>query len=76
MGDAVRTVDPSEHVALVDLVNRVLDRGVVVSGSVMISVADVDLLYLGLKLVLTSTERIERAQARAEEPPALPPSAP
>jgi hypothetical protein len=41
---------------LVELVNRVLDRGAVISGEVTISVAGIDLLYLGLQLVLASTE--------------------
>jgi hypothetical protein len=40
--------------ALVDLVNRVLDKGVVITGDVTISVAGVDLVYLGLNAVLTS----------------------
>jgi hypothetical protein len=35
---------------------EVLDKGVVLAGEVTISVADVDLLYLGLNLVLTSIE--------------------
>lgn len=40
--------------ALVDLVNRLLDKGVVISGDVTISIAGVDLVYLGLNAVLTS----------------------
>lgn len=43
-------------VTLIELVNRVLDRGVIVSGEVLISVAGVDLVYLGLELCLTSIE--------------------
>lgn len=60
-----------ERVALVQLVNRVLDRGVVVTGDVTISVADVDLLYLGLRLVLSSTERLP-ARSPADGPAASP----
>jgi hypothetical protein len=41
---------------LVELVNRVLDRGAVITGEVTISVAGVDLVFLGLQLVITSTE--------------------
>ncbi|HLL48149.1 MAG TPA: gas vesicle protein [Longimicrobiaceae bacterium] len=44
----------SDGYALVDLVNRVLDKGVVLTGEVTISVAGVDLVYLGLNAVLTS----------------------
>ncbi len=43
-------------VTLVDLVDRLLDRGVVVSGDVTIAVADVDLIYLGLRALLSSVE--------------------
>lgn len=40
--------------SLADLVNRLLDKGVVITGEVTISVAGVDLVYLGLKAILTS----------------------
>lgn len=50
----------SERHSLVDLVNRVLDRGVVISGDVVISVAGVDLVYLGLNAVLTSVTTARR----------------
>jgi gas vesicle structural protein len=45
-----------EELQLVELVNRVLDRGVVVGGDVIISVAGVDLLYVGLRVLLSSVE--------------------
>lgn len=41
---------------LVELVNRVLDRGAVITGEVTISVAGIDLVYLGLQLVIAATE--------------------
>lgn len=47
---------PDDRLRLVELVNRVLDRGAVITGDVVISVAGVDLVYLGLNLVLTSVE--------------------
>jgi hypothetical protein len=50
--------------ALVDLVNRVLDRGVVVQGDVTISVAGVDLVYLGLNALLTSISTARRTLQR------------
>lgn len=49
---------PGRDVALVELVNRVLDRGVVVSGEMVISVAQIDLLYLNLNLLLSSVESL------------------
>jgi hypothetical protein len=41
---------------LVELVNRVLDRGAVITGEITISVAGVDLVYLGVQLVIAATE--------------------
>ena len=53
----------SEHVTLCEALDRVLNKGVVVSGEVTISVAEVDLIYLGLQLVLTSVETGQRLLA-------------
>ena len=49
-----------ERVRLVELVDRVLDRGVVLRGDVTISVAGVDLVYLQLHLLLSGVEALER----------------
>ena len=57
--------DAEEQVALVDLVNRVLDRGVSVVGEVTISVAGVDLVYLGLRLNLAAIEEAAPKSASA-----------
>lgn len=46
--------------SLADLINRVLDKGVVITGNVTISVAGVDLVYLGLNAVLTSISTARR----------------
>ena len=54
---------PEDELRLVELVNRVLDRGVVVTGEATISVAGVDLLYLGLNLVLSSVETMRQRKA-------------
>ena len=52
--DALEELDESEQLILSDLINRVLDKGVVITAHVMISVADVDLVQLDLRLFLTS----------------------
>lgn len=55
------------QLVLGDLLNHVLDKGVVISGDVMISIADIDLLSVDLKLVLTSVQTaLERHQARQD----------
>jgi hypothetical protein len=60
-----------EHVSLCEILDRVLTKGVVVVGEVIISVADIDLVYLGLQLVLTSVESA-RAKRRAGAAPPIP----
>jgi len=44
---------------LVELLDRVLNKGVVVHGEISISVANVDLIYLGLNVLLTSIDKLE-----------------
>lgn len=48
------------RITLLEVLDRVLDKGVVISGDIVISVADVDLVYLGLKVLLSSVETMER----------------
>jgi hypothetical protein len=56
MNDLPEALGPEQQLSLAELVNRVLDRGAIVTGEVVISVAGIDLLYVGLQLVLSSTE--------------------
>lgn len=49
-------LDTIEHLTLVEAVDRVLNKGAVIAGDVTISVADVELVRLGLQIVLASTE--------------------
>lgn len=44
------------RVSLCETLDRVLNKGAVVAGDIVISVADIDLLYLGVNLVVTSVE--------------------
>ena len=49
-----------KDVTLLEVLDRVLDKGVVISGDMVISVANVDLIYLGLKVLLSSVETMEK----------------
>jgi gas vesicle protein GvpA/GvpJ/GvpM family len=59
--------DDDEPLVLSDLLNRVLDKGVVIGGEVTIAVAGIDLVRLDLRLLLVAVERLVRTSA---EPPA------
>ena len=50
-----------QDVALVEVVARVLNKGVVLTGDVTLSVAGVDLVYVGLRLLLASVSTLEHA---------------
>ena len=47
------------EVTLLELVDRVLNKGVVLSGDITLSVADVDLVYVGLRVLLASVATME-----------------
>lgn len=46
----------AERLSLCESLDRILNKGAVISAHVVVSVADVDLLYLHLRLLLTSVE--------------------
>ena len=58
-------LDDRERVSLCEVLDRVLHKGVVVVGDLTISVADVDLIYLGLRAVLTSIETARQGSSRS-----------
>ena len=47
------------EVALVDLLDRLLAGGVVIGGDITLSIADVDLVYVGLRALITSVATAE-----------------
>ncbi len=47
-------------VALVDLVDRLLNNGVVLAGDITLAAADVDLVYVGLRALISSVAAAER----------------
>ncbi len=50
------SLDEKEHISLCEALDRILNKGAVVVGEIIISVANVDLIYLGLKVILSSVE--------------------
>lgn len=56
-------IDQSKDITILELLDRVLNKGVILTGDIVISVADVDLVYLGVKLMLSSVETMEQLKA-------------
>jgi len=50
----------SQPQALVDVLDRLLDTGVVLDGQIVLSLAGVDLVHVGLRALLASVDRAAR----------------
>ena len=53
----------AQQVTLIELVDRVLNKGVVIAGDITLSVAGVDLVYVGLRVLLASVAALEEDRA-------------
>lgn len=54
----------NDQVVLCEVLDRVLTKGTVLSGDLVVSVAGIDLLYVGLNVLLTSVDTAQRAIQR------------
>jgi hypothetical protein len=53
--------DKTQEITLLETLDHLLDRGVVIAGEATISIGDVDLLYLGLNVVLANMDAMLRS---------------
>jgi len=68
-GDAERILDAGET-TLVDVVDNALAKGVVLTGDLTLAIADVDLVYARLSLLLCAADRVlPRAAGARQRPP-------
>ena len=51
----------NQHISLCETLDRILNTGVVIHGDITISVANIDLIYIGLRALLTSVETARQA---------------
>ncbi|HEX8475768.1 MAG TPA: gas vesicle protein [Pyrinomonadaceae bacterium] len=52
--------DSEDELTLLETLDHVLDSGLVIAGEVTISVADIDLIYVGLNVLLGSVDTIHK----------------
>ncbi len=55
-----------DEASLLDILDHVLNSGAVIHGSLVISLAGVDLVYVGLNVILTSVETALREMNQAQ----------
>ena len=58
--------DSNEELSLLETLDHLLDRGVVIAGEATISIGGVDLLYLGLNIVLANIDALMGTPHRAQ----------
>jgi hypothetical protein len=56
VGTEIETLEESE-LSLLETLDHVLNRGLVIAGEITISVADVDLIFVGLNVLVSSVEK-------------------
>jgi gas vesicle structural protein len=56
--------EKQEELILVDALDHLLDRGVIIAGEAIISIGNVDLLYLGLNVILGNVDAVMRASKK------------
>ena len=61
--------DVEDDLSLLDILDHVLNKGVILRGNLIISLAGVDLVYVGLDVILTSVETAMRHIVAATLPP-------
>jgi hypothetical protein len=62
------SLNETEHISLCEALDRILNKGAVIVGEVTISVANIDLVYLGLQVVLTSIETARKIASNSDNP--------
>jgi len=56
-------IDQSKDITIVEILDRVLNKGVILIGDIVVTVADIDLVYVGVKLMLSSVETMEQLKS-------------
>ncbi len=59
----------SDEMSMLDLLDHVLNKGVILRGNLVISLAGVDLVYVGLDVILTSVQTAMRHITASSFPP-------
>ncbi len=70
-GDELGPIESEERLVLGEMLNHVLDKGVVIAGDITISVVDIDLIRLGTSLYLTPVATPERSPGSGGDLPVL-----
>jgi len=57
------SIEETEHISLCETLDRILNKGAVIFGEVVISVANVDLIYIALQVMIGSVETVRESMS-------------
>jgi hypothetical protein len=66
VGSDVEMLENSD-LSLLETLDHVLNRGLVIAGEITISVADIDLIFVGLNVLVSSVEKAHEVLRKREE---------
>lgn len=55
---AAKTNARAKDIALIDILDVILDKGIAIKGDLLISIAGIDLVYLDLRVLISSVETL------------------
>lgn len=56
-----------KDIALIDILDVILDKGVAIRADLIISIAGVDLVYLDLRVLIASVEKLVQAKENGQQ---------
>ncbi|WP_338471532.1 gas vesicle protein [Niallia sp. XMNu-256] len=63
----IRETMENKDIALIDILDVILDKGVALKADLVISIAGVDLVYLDLRILIASVESLVQTQAKGRK---------
>lgn len=57
----------NREVSLLDVLDSVLEKGVVLQGDLTISIAGIDLVYLDLRVLIASVETLRQSELKTQK---------
>jgi hypothetical protein len=56
-----------KDIVLAEVLDRLLDKGIVIQGTLLVGIADIELIYINLQAVITSVETIKKYTQDTQE---------
>ncbi|MEH6939875.1 gas vesicle protein [Bacillus sp. JJ664] len=53
------------NITILDILDGVLDKGIVIAGDLIISIANIDLVYVNLRLFVTAVESVMKVRGNS-----------